>query len=101
MDEEDQREAISRTLPDNERGRTISSDDDGEDADRRESISRRLPDEGEQPTPAGEPQQLSPDTAGGVTKSVKKKVKWNSDIEKFESQAAWGGARSDMAVVRQ
>ena len=31
----------------------------------------------------------------------KKKVKWNSDVEESESQAAWGGARRDMAVVRE
>ena len=34
-------------------------------------------------------------------KSDEGKVKWNADVEEFESQAAWGGARRDMAVVRQ
>ena len=33
-------------------------------------------------------------------KSEKKKVKWNSDVEEFTTQAAWGGAQRDMAVVR-
>ena len=33
-------------------------------------------------------------------KSGKKKVKWNSDVEEFTTQAAWGGAQRDMAVVR-
>ena len=39
--------------------------------------------------------------AGGVTKLEKKKDKRNSDVEEFESQAAWGCARRDMAVVRE
>ena len=30
----------------------------------------------------------------------KKKVKWKSDVEEFTTQAAWGGAQRDMAVVR-
>ena len=33
-------------------------------------------------------------------KSEKKKVKWNSDVEEFKTQAAWGGAQRDMVVVR-
>ena len=33
-------------------------------------------------------------------KSEKKKVRWDSDVVKFTSQAAWGGARRDIAVVR-
>ena len=33
-------------------------------------------------------------------RSEKKKVKWNSDVEEFTTQAAWRGAQRDMAVVR-
>ena len=32
---------------------------------------------------------------------MKKAVRWNSKVEEFESQAAWGGARRDMAGVRE
>ena len=32
--------------------------------------------------------------------SEKKRVRWDSDFTKFTSQAAWGGAQRDMAVVR-
>ena len=35
-----------------------------------------------------------------MTKSERKKVKRNTDVEEFGSQAAWGGARRDKAVVR-
>ena len=31
----------------------------------------------------------------------KKKLTWKTDVEQFEAQAAWGGARQDMSVVRQ
>ena len=31
----------------------------------------------------------------------KKTFKWNSDVEEFEADASWGGARRDMAIVRQ
>ena len=34
-------------------------------------------------------------------KTENKRVKWNSDVEEFESQSAWGGAKRDMAVVRE
>ena len=60
-----------------------------------------MPDE--RPAPSGAPQQYGPDVASAVTrpvKSVKKSVKWNSKVEESETQAAWGGARRDMAVVR-
>ena len=33
-------------------------------------------------------------------KSERKKVSWNSDVEEFRTQAAWGGAGRDMGVVR-
>ena len=36
--------------------------------------------------------------AGAVEK---KKVKRNTDVEEFEVQSNWGGARRDMAAVRQ
>ena len=39
--------------------------------------------------------------AGAVSKVEKKKLRWNSDVEDFESKAAWGGAQNDMAVVRE
>ena len=35
-----------------------------------------------------------------MTKSEKKKVKWESDVEESTTRAAWGGAQRDMAVVR-
>ena len=89
-------------MPDEGRGHKRSSDGDGDDSDLRENISRRLPDDSGQPAPSGAPQQYGPDLAGTVTRStgaVKKSVKWDSKVEEFESQAAWGGARRDMAVV--
>ena len=60
-----------------------SSEGDGEIADQRESISRRLPDSDEHPAPVGTPQPLSPDMAGAVSKTEKKKVRWNSDVDDF------------------
>jgi hypothetical protein len=57
-----------------------------------------LPDDDGPPTPVGSPQALSPDKAGAVDK---RKAKWNADVEEFEAQSTWGGARRDMAVVRQ
>ena len=100
ISEADQREAISRRLPDDstERGQKRSSEDDGDVEDQRESISRRLPDENDQPTPVGRPQPLTPDMVGIIEK---KKVTWKTDVEQFEAQAAWGGARRDMSAVRQ
>ena len=35
-----------------------------------------------------------------MTRSEKKKVMWDSDVEEFTTRAAWGGAQRDMAVVR-
>ena len=32
--------------------------------------------------------------------SEKKKVRWDSDVTEFTSEAAWGGTQRDMAVVR-
>ena len=100
MSETDQRESISRRLPDDDagRGQKRSSENDGDVEDQRESISRRLPDETEQPTPVGRPQPLPPDMVGTIEK---KKVTWRTDVEQFEAQAAWGGARRHMSVVRQ
>ena len=93
--------SISRRLPADGRGQKRSTEDDGEDADQREPISRRLPDDGGEPASRGAPHQFGPDMAGGVTKLEKKKVKWNSVVEEFEAQATWGGARRDVAVARQ
>ena len=31
----------------------------------------------------------------------KKSIRWNPHVEKFEADAAWGGSRRDMAVIRQ
>ena len=61
MSEADQREAISRRLPDNdpERGQKRSSDGEGDVEDQRESISRRLPDDNVPPTPVGPPQSMA------------------------------------------
>ena len=100
ISEADQRESISRRLPDDstDRGQKRSSVDDGDVEDQRESISRRLPDESDRPTPFGQPQPLTPDMVGVIEK---KKVAWKSDVEQFETQAAWGGSRRDMSVVRQ
>ena len=64
----------------------------------RENISRRLPDE--HPAPSGVPQQFGLDVAGTATQPVKS-VKWNSKVEEFETQASWGVAKRDMAVVRE
>jgi hypothetical protein len=91
--EADQREAISRRLPDDstERRQKSSSEDDGDVEDQRER-------ESDQPTPVGRPQPRTPDMVAIVEK---KKVTWESDVEQFEAQAAWGGARRDMSVVRQ
>ena len=36
--------------------------------------------------------------AGAVEK---KKVRWDTDVENFDAQSTWGGARRDMVVVRQ
>ena len=59
---------MSRRLPDenNERGQKRSSEGAGDIHDQRESISRRLPDDDGQPAPVGPPQALSPDMAGAV-----------------------------------
>ena len=92
------RESVSRRLPDDERGHKRSSDDNIDDSDRRESISRRLPDDDGRPEHSGAPVQHSPDEAGAI---AKKSVRWNSKVEEFESQAAWGGAKRDMASVRE
>ena len=73
--------------------------DDGDADDQRENVSRRLPDHDEQPTPTGAASSLGPDTAGAV--STPKAVRWNSKVEEFESQSAWGCARRDMAIVRE
>ena len=99
MSEADQREAISRRLPDDDpvRGQKRSSDGEGDVQDQRESISRRLPDDNA-PAPAGTPQSYGPDIAGAVEK---RKVRWDTDVETFEAQSTWGGARRDMAVVIQ
>ena len=95
ISEADQREALSRRLPDDntDRGQKITSENDGDVEDQRESISRRLPDETDQPTPVGRPQPLTPDMVGTIEK---KKIIWRTDVEQFEAQAAWGGARQDM-----
>ena len=54
------------------------------------------------PTPTGAASSLGPDVAGAVNAPTvqPKSVRWNSKVEEFESQSAWGGARRDMAVVR-
>ena len=124
MSEGDQRESISRRLPDDsqDRGQKRSSDGDGDVEDQRESILRRLPDEDGQPAPTGVPQRFGPDMAGAVDgrkaktcemkldgrkvvtcemKPDRRKVKWNADVEEFKFLAAWGGAKRDMAVIRQ
>ena len=103
MDEGDQRKLISRRLPDEDRGRgqKMSSDGNGDVKDKWESISRRLQDDNWQPVPTGTPQQFVPDTVGAVGGSKRKAVRWNSDVEEFESLAAWAGAKRDMADVRQ
>ena len=80
LDEEDQRESVSRRLPDEERGHKRSSDDNIDDSDRRESISRRLPDDDGRPEPSGAPVQHSPDEAGAI---AKKSVTWNFKVEEF------------------
>ena len=98
LDEKDQRVSISRRLPDEGRGQKRSPDDNRDDSDLSENISRRFPDE--QPAPSGVPQQFGPDVAGAVKKPVKS-VKWNSKVEEFETQASWGGAKRDMAAVRE
>ena len=67
LGEEDQRESISRRLPDEGRGHKRSSDCDGDDSDLRENISRGLPDDSGQPAPPGAPQQYGLDLAGTVT----------------------------------
>ena len=103
LSEADQRESVSRRLPDsdNGRGQKRAPDNDGDADDQRENVSRRLPDSDDQQTPAGAPTSLGPDAAGAVEKLDRKKVKWNSGVEEFEADAAWGGARRDMAIVRQ
>ena len=100
LGENDHRESISRRLPEETRGQKRSSEDGGEIADQRESISRRLPDSDEHPALVRTSQPISPEMAGAVSKSEKKKVKWNWDVEDFESKAAWEGAQRDIAVVR-
>ena len=62
--EGEQRESISRRLPD-DRGQKRSSDGDGD------VISRRLPDDDGQPAPTGVPLQLGPDMAGAVDRSAR------------------------------
>ena len=95
LGEEDQRESISRRLPDEGRGQKRSPDGEGDASDARGNVSRRLPDGSGQASPSGSPQQYGPDLAGVVEK---KAVKWNTKVEDFESKAAWGRARRDMAV---
>ena len=95
LDDVDQRESISRRLPEEERGQKRSSDGDGDFADQRENTSRRLPDDGGQRVPTGTPQPLSPGTAGAVVRS-KKKVRWDSDATESASRAAWGGTQRDI-----
>ena len=60
----------SRRLPDSvpERGQKRSSEGDGDVQDQRESISRRLPDENVPASPVGLPQSHGPDMAGAVEK---------------------------------
>ena len=94
LGEEDQREAISRRLPDEGRVQKRSPDENRDGSDLRENISRRLPDE--HPALSGVPQQFGPDVAGAVTKPAKS-VKWNSKVEQFETQASWRGAKRDIS----
>ena len=99
MSEADQRETVSRRLPDNDpvRGQKRSSDGEGDVQDQRESISRRLPDDEASPSPVGIPQSHGPDMAGAVEK---RKVSWNTDVETFEAQSAWGGPCARNLLLR-
>ena len=60
-----------------------------------------MPDAEDRQTPTGAARSLGPDAAGAVEKSVKKAVRWKTDVEESEANEAWGGARRDMAAVRQ
>ena len=90
VDPEDEREAISRRLPDEpqDQGRKRAASGDVADDDARESVSRRLPDAD------------TSDQAGAVNIPKKKTVRWDSDVKEFEKHVAWGGSRRDMATVR-
>ena len=72
------------------------------DEDQRENVSRKALDENEVVQPPAAPSgQSGSDPVGGVEKHDKRKVRWDSDVQKFEYMIGWGGSRRSMAVVRQ
>ena len=102
LEAEDQREAISRRLPDIPQGVKRPAGDGGDLADQREHVSRRLPDDDAMSHLVGEARSLAPDSeVGAVGAGVKKRSKWDTGEKQFEERVAWDGARRDMAVVRQ
>ena len=45
---------------------------------------------------------MEDEPAGAVTsQKPKRAVRWDSDVQEFNSRVAWGGSRRDMAVVRE